>query len=60
LEIIWLSPYSRFEGNTEILLQPHLRIIILPDTLLCMRTTVDLPDSLMDRVKACLAKRRTG
>ena len=26
--------------------------------LLCMRATVELPDSLMDRVKACLATRK--
>jgi hypothetical protein len=35
-----------------------LRIAILKDMLLCMRTTVDLPESLMNRVKSCLAQRK--
>ncbi len=26
--------------------------------LLCMRTSVDIPDALMDRVRVCLAKRK--
>jgi hypothetical protein len=52
-----------FDAGAEVggfieVLKRSLRKSILHYMLLCMRTTVDLPDSLAERIKACLAKRK--